>query len=55
MPKKSVSLVMLMIISIFTFCGCGEQSYGDTEIDLSEFFGNSKGYAVFYKNGSYYT
>lgn len=55
MPKKIVSLVMLMIISLFTFCGCGEQVYDDTEIDLSEFFGNSKGCAVFYKNGDYYT
>lgn len=55
MPKKSVILVMLMIVSLFTFCGCGEQSYCDTEIDLSKFFGNSEGCAVFYKNGSYYT
>lgn len=55
MPKKSVSLVIIMIISILTLCGCGKQAYGDTEIDLSEFFSNSEGCTVFYKNGSYYT
>lgn len=53
--KKIINSVGLVIISIVIFCSCCVPFYNNTEIDLSDFFGNFKGCAVFYKDNNYYT